>query len=289
MLNALSIFYAGVVLKVPMSGPGRAGSAIVDLMLGGLLAFGQRKVVPFCVVRVILGAVLYVGLSLYSGDFSSAPAQIALSGSLLALLWGTPGLGRVGLSSAVAVGYVLYTAFLLHSGTRVRSAETLLDAKEIEIIGETDVQGVNYFYHFKAPNDRWYLRRQALAKRENPVCDRWLVRPDKDAHFIIIGEDFPGQEPMDVGAYQTAVLSNLEKAATHVKILESGSLFENYEQSRRVHARATVMGLSIDYTFGLVVFGNKGFQFIGFASEAEFPSLAGEYQQMFDSLVIGEK
>jgi len=160
-------------------------------------------------------------------------------------------------------------------------------AKEIEIIGEADVQGANYFYHFKAPNDRWYLRNQELAKRENPICDRWLVRPDKDAHFLIIGEDFPGQ--MDVGAYQTAVLSNLEKAATHVEVLQTGSLFENYEQSRRVHARATVMGLSIDYTFGLVVIGNQAFQFIGFASEAEFPSLAGEYQQMFDSLTIGEK
>jgi hypothetical protein len=95
--------------------------------------------------------------------------------------------------------------------------------------------------------------------------------------------------PVIPGGYQTAVLENLKNAATNVEVLETGNLFENYEQSRRVHARATVMGLSIDYTFGLVVFGNQGYQFIGFASQAEFPSLAGEYQQMFDSLVIGEK
>jgi hypothetical protein len=291
ILNSLSIFYAGIAFKVPMSGPGRASSAIVDMILGCLLVLGQRKVVPFCMVRVVLGAVLFLGLSLYSGDYTSAVMQVALSGSLLGLLVGTPGLARLGVSSAVAVCYVLYAAFILHGGTRVRDAKALLAAREIEVIGPKDVTGVGYDYHFKAPNDQWFLRSQELAKRESPICDRWLVRPDKDAHFIVIAEDFVAQRSgaVDIDAYQTAVLANLKNAATKVDVLETGVLFERYDQSRRVHARATVKGLSIDYTFGLVVFRNQGFQFIGFASEAEFPSLAGEYQQMFDSLVIGEK
>jgi hypothetical protein len=287
MLNALSIFYAGAVLKVPVSGPGGASSAIVDLILGALLVLGQRKVVPFCMVRVVLGAVYFLGVSLYSGDYATAAMQCALSGSLIGLLWGRPGLARFVSSTALAAGYVLFAAFVLHGGTRARNAETLLAANEIEVIGEGKVRGVSYPYRFDAPNDRWFLRSKDLAKRENPVCDQWLVRPDKDAHFLIIAEDLP-QGSVDIAAYEAAVLRNLENAATKVVVLQTGSLFESYAPSRRVHARATMMGLSIEYVYGLVVLGNQGFQFIGFASEAEFPSLAEDYQRMFDSLVVGE-
>jgi len=183
---------------------------------------------------------------------------------------------------------VVFAAFVLHTGTRARNAEALVAAREIEVIGEAGVQGVGYYYHFKAPNALWYVRSQEVTKRENPVADRWLVRPDKDAHLIVIVENFEGGG-VDVDDYQNAVLENLKNAATNVEVLETGSLFEHYEQSRRVHARAVVMGLSIDYLYGLVVFGNQGYQFIGFAGGPEYASVAPEFQQMFDTLVIGER
>jgi len=288
ILNALSAFYAAIVLQVPLTGPSRSTSAVVDLILGGLLVLGRRKVVPFCVVRIVLGAVLFLGLSLNSGDVASAVMQLALSGSLLGLLLGSPGGARLVLSSAAAAAYVLFAGIVLHTGTRARSAEALLGSNEIEAIGEEGVRGVGYDYHFKAPNAQWYVRSQEVTKRENPVADQWLVRPDKDAHFIIVVETLQG-EGVDVGAYQNAVLENLKNAASRVEVLETGSLFEDYEQSRRVHVRAAVMGLSIDYTYGLVVSRDQGYQFIGFAGEPEFPSVAPEFQQMFDTLVIGER
>jgi hypothetical protein len=258
------------------------------MILGGLLVLGQRKVVPLCIVRVVLGAVLFLGISLYSRDIASAVMQLALSGSLLGLLSGTPGNARLALSSVVAAAYVLFAGLALHTGTRARNAEALLAANEIEVIAEAEVRGVGYDYHFKTPNAEWYVRSQEVTKRDNPVADQWLVRPDKDAHLIIIVETFPG-ENVDVGAYENAVLENLRKAASRVEVLKTERLFEDYDQSRRIHARAVVMGLSIDYTYGLVVFGDQGYQFIGFAGEAVFPSLAPEFQQMFDTLVIGEK
>jgi hypothetical protein len=84
------------------------------------------------------------------------------------------------------------------------------------------------------------------------------------------------------------VLDNLRNTATRVEVLETGKLFQDYEQSRWVRARAVVMGMSIDYTYGLVVFGDQGRQFIGFAGQGEFPAVAPEFQHMFDTLVIGE-
>ncbi len=288
ILNALTSFYTSFVLQVSLAGPNRFVSAVVDLILGGLLVLGQRKVVPLCIARVVLGAVFFLGMSIYSGDFASAAMQLALSGSLLGLLWGTPGSARLGLSSALAAAYVLSAGFFLHMGTRVRSAEALLSSKDIEVIGEAGVQGVAYDYRFEAPSALWYVRSQEVTKRENPVADQWLVRPDKDAHFIIIVESF-GEPGVDVADYQKAVLDNLKNAATRVEVLETGKLFEDYEQSRRVRARAAVMGMSIDYTYGLVVFGDQGYQFIGFAGQGEFLSVAAEFQHMFDTLVIGER
>ncbi len=288
ILNALTAFYTSVVLQVALAGPSRSTSAVVDLILGGLLVLGQRKVVQLCIVRVVLGALLFLGLSIQSGDAASAVMQLALSGSLLGLLLGRPGSARLGLSSVVAAAYMLFAGFGLHLGTRARSAEALLASKDIEVIGEDGVQGVAYDYRFDAPNPLWYVRSQAITKRENAVADQWLVRPDKDAHFIIIVESFGGQA-VNVADYQDAVLGNLKNAASRVEVLETGQLFENYEQSRRVRARAAVMGMSIDYTYGLVVFGDQGYQFIGFAGQGEFPSVASEFQHMFDTLVIGEK
>jgi hypothetical protein len=74
-----------------------------------------------------------------------------------------------------------------------------------------------------------------------------------------------------------------------VEVLETGQLFENHEHSRRVRARAALMGMSIDYTYGIVIHGDQGYPFIGFAGQGEFPSVAPEFQHMFDTLVIGER
>ena len=250
---------------------------------------GQRKVVQLCIVRVVLGALFVPGAfdpvrgRRLRGD--AARAQRVSSGTALGQAGERPAraeLGRCrGLScSSPASDFTL--------GTRARSAEALLASKDIEVIGEDGVQGVAYDYRFDAPNALWYVRSQAITKRENAVADQWLVRPDKDAHFIIIVESFGGQA-VNVADYQDAVLGNLKNAASRVEVLETGQLFENYEQSRRVRARAAVMGMSIDYTYGLVVFGDQGYQFIGFAGQGEFPSVASEFQHMFDTLVIGEK
>jgi hypothetical protein len=261
----------------------------VDAVLGGLLVLGQRRVVSFCIVRVGLGALLALGLSLYSGGAATAAVmQLALSGALLGLLWRRPGSARLALSSVVATASVLLAAFVLHTGGRTRSAEELLAANEIEVIDEGNVRGAAHDYRFEAPNARWYVRSREVVKRENPIADRWLVRPDKGAHFVIVVETLSG-EGVDVGDYQNAVLESLENAATRVEVLDTGNLLEEYEQSRRVRARAVVSGLSIDYTYGLVVFRHRGYRFIGFAGEREFPSVAPEFQHMFDTLVLVER
>ena len=188
VLNAISVLFAEIALNLPASG---LASSVVDLILGALLIVGVRKVIPFCLLRVILGGILYLGWSLFAGDMITALGQVALSGAVLGLLVGTPSPARVWASGAVAAIFLGYVALLLHAGTRARSSEALLASDEIQVIDQGDIEGLGFEYYLKVPNEQWFLRSEEATKRENPVADRWLVRPDRDAHFIVIAERFP--------------------------------------------------------------------------------------------------
>ena len=92
---------------------------------------------------------------------------------------------------------------------------------------------------------------------------------------------------IDVALYEKAVLDNLKNAAKNFELLESKQLWEHHQQSRYVRARALVQGLSVDYSYGIVVFQDMGYQLIGFASETEFPAVEAEFRAIHDSVVIG--
>ena len=151
-----------------------------------------------------------------------------------------------------------------------------------------NVQGLGFAYHLKAPNEQWFLRSDAVTKRDNPLADRWLIRPDRDAHFIVVAEQLPAMD-IDVALYEQAVLDNLKNAAKSFERLESKQLWEHDPQSRFVRAKALVQGLRVDYSYGIVIFQDMGFQFIGFASQTEFAAVEAEFRAIHDSVVIGER
>lgn len=94
---------------------------------------------------------------------------------------------------------------------------------------------------------------------------------------------------IDVANYEKAVLQNLENVATSLQLLETRQLWEHLPQSRLVRARATLRGLSIDYVYAIVVNQDVGYQFIGFASQTEYPAVEAEFRQIHDSVVIGAR
>ena len=193
-----------------------------------------------------------------------------------------------GASATAAVGVLLTTVGLLYNGTRIRSPDALLASNEIEIIAAGNVQGLGFVYHLEAPNEHWFLRTDAVAKQDNPLADRWLVRPDRDAHFLVVAEQFPASN-IDVALYETAVVDNLEAATKSFEVLESKQLWEHDPQSRLVRARALIQGLNVEYAYGIVVFEDLGFQLIGFASQTEFPAVEAELRAIHDSIVIGAR
>jgi hypothetical protein len=75
----------------------------IDVLIGISLARGSLKWRPWAVLRCVLGAVFYGGMSAAKGEWFEAGFTVAYTGSLLLLLLGTPGKART-IVGAVAAG-----------------------------------------------------------------------------------------------------------------------------------------------------------------------------------------
>jgi hypothetical protein len=75
----------------------------IDVLIGISLVRGNLKYRSWAVVRCVLGALVYGGLSAAKGQAIEAGFTVAFTGSLLLLLLGTPGKGRT-IAGAVAAG-----------------------------------------------------------------------------------------------------------------------------------------------------------------------------------------
>jgi hypothetical protein len=109
VLNSLAILFA-MSKGVKLAGP--PVSAIVDMIVGGMLIAGAAKALKWAQVRTVLGAIIFPIIILASqGSTTMAFVQIAFSGALLALLLGDAGTLRIGVAMtflglymAVAIG-----------------------------------------------------------------------------------------------------------------------------------------------------------------------------------------
>lgn len=139
-------------------------------------------------------------------------------------------------------------------------------------------------YELTAPDGNYFLRTQEAAQKDNPLADRWLVRPDLDAHILIIAERVEGAD-LSPEHYARAVA---EAAASNhrLELLSSEVLPSRPNEGRLLHGKANVNGLAIEYFFGCFARGEQAFQVITFASQDQFPALATSFRKAIDSFVL---
>lgn len=272
--------------KDPFSSPGRSIlPALIDVFIGISLLSKNKKVLPWAILRAALGLVIFVAIRAVQGDVFLAVMQMAVSGSLLLLLVGDAGKPRIAVGGALFGIYGLLS--LVGIGAEVTGQNPLASliqgaSGQLEAQPARNVTGEASHYQLTTPSDKWRLRTREAAQKDNPLADRWLTRPDLDAHVIVIAEKIPGGTILP-DALTDAVIENAKKSSTEFKLLDRQPLRTNPEQGRIVRTQSTVNGMAIESVVGVVGYYEHGFQIVAFARRASFAAVEAELRSIVES------
>jgi hypothetical protein len=154
--------------------------------------------------------------------------------------------------------------------------------EDLEPAPAREVVGVAYPYRVTAANDRWHLRKADAAKKDQPLADRWLVRPDRAARVIVIAEQVPGHR-LPIDAYADEVEANARRGAQNYTRILRTPLASDPTNGRFLHATMAIDGVELEYYYGIVTAGERGFQIVGIIERTGFSTAGEEIKQLIDS------
>ncbi|MDC0720973.1 hypothetical protein [Nannocystis bainbridge] len=263
-------------------------AALIDVALGVSLLSGSTGAVTLSIVRVGLGLVLFTLLRALTGEWLAAGMQVGVSLAFLLLLVGHAKRVRIGLAALLFGLYLALESFGLYILVTGQNplAHAVMSARG-ELTGEPagDVVGGLVDYRLRAPSDRWYLRTDEAARRDNPLADRWLVRPDLDAHILIIAERVP-DTMVPLAPFVDTVVGNMRSAASNFELIDSAPLPGHLDTGKLLHMRASVDGQDVEYLAGLVTAYGSAFQLIGFTGARNFAAVEPELRAAIESFVL---
>jgi hypothetical protein len=267
--------------------------AFIDVLIGISLLAGSKRFIPLALVRVVLGLIIMT-LSQGLGNPALAVLQAILSGAFLMLLIGDASKPRMAVGSALFGMYALIAMINVTAPITGKNPLAVWFQSMGGDIGREPagvVTGASSKYRLHAPSDQWYLRKAVAARKDNPLSDQWITRPDRDAHIIVINEHAPNAV-VDVDLYADAVENSI-KTNMRGTIVSREPVKENPAIGRILHAKVTVSGLPLEYYFGLFARGDRAFQVIAFAHQDNFPELADELMRAITTFelpaVVAEK
>jgi hypothetical protein len=264
------------------------GLAIVDLIVGLALLSGRKSVLAWvAIVRVVLGLIVLTALQATQDPFL-AVMQLAVSSSYLLLLIGNASTPRMAFGGTIFGVYAVISLVGLGStATGIRSTAELLQtlSGQIEHAPAGVVTGVSSHYRLHAPSERWHLLKPAAAKRHNALADRWLTRPDLDAHVLVVAEKMPGKRIL-ADPLADAVIANSKLKATKFELLEREPLRTHPQAGRLIHTRTTTSGLEIEGLTGTVAIYEHGYQIVAFAPRKSYPELEAELRSIVESFEL---
>jgi len=272
----------------PLTSPGRnIIPALIDVGIGISLLTGNRKLLPWAVVRVVFGLVILTALQAFKDPFL-AVMQVLVSGSLLLLLVGEAGKPRMAVGGALFGFYALVNVLGLSAsitGTNPIAALAWTARGDIEREPAGVVTGDASHYRLRAPSDAWHVRKPESAKKDNPLADRWISRPDLDAHVIVIAEKVPGMLVLP-DALADAVIQNGKSAATAFELVGRAPLRTHPENGRLVHTRSTTSGIEIESLTGVIATYEHGYQVLAFAPKTAFAKAEPELRAFVESFEL---
>lgn len=271
------------------TGGGMAGgvvSIVLDFLVGSTLLMGQAKYLGLAKVRIALGLVAFTALHMFNGNPVMAICQIVFSTGLVLLVFGKPGIPRIaigaGAASLVLVLEVLGLLGVAVGGSFLRSAAY---SGQLESTAATVVQGEKYQYHLTPSSTKWFVRKAEYAHKDNALADRWLVRPDKDAHIFVIGEKLQDDVRVDMDRFADVIAQTARRAASKFTVVATEPL-STLVASRLLEVKMSSKGQNLHGYYGLFAREPYIYQVIGLVSEQEFSSISLELKESVSSFEL---
>lgn len=146
------------------------------------------------------------------------------------------------------------------------------------------VLGVASPYAITAPSDRWHLRKPGPAQADNPDVDRWLARPDTNAHIAVIVEDEDEDGlPVDLAEYAEVIRESLQEDMPGAVIGPPRPLAGHARDGRTIHVEGLEDGHPIVLDIGLFVAGRRAFQVVGTAFKPFYPKVEADLRRAIES------
>jgi hypothetical protein len=286
LVNALAVVAeAALHASSTMPGHTRIVAAIHDIVIGTMLMRGERKVLRWTIFRVCAGAAVFVSMGLTQSDYVGAGFQAAFSAALLMVLIGTPRRPRIVASVALFSMLMLVDTVALvglAAGRNFLATPLLALRGELERAPER-LTGAQRPWAMTTPRG-WYLRPAAVAHKDNPLADRWLTRPDLDAHIMVISERIEGGLPLDPDVLARFVLENARRRSDRLEVIEQGT-FPQPAGARMLHVVKTFDKMELELLYGLVASGSDAYQIVTFAPRRTFGDARPELEAAIASFV----
>lgn len=262
----------------------------IDIVLGVMLLAKRKRAVPLAILRVV-AALMVFGLAqllvirVESVDPLDLLWLLMGSGGLLLLL------ARNAKKTHMLIGMVLFGIHTLVrlwgmavNLTGIHPLATFIETSSGDINGEpvTNLIGKVVPYKLTLPSDKWYLRTDKAIVEDNSGADRWISRPDVDAHVMVVVEDAP-----------TAALIPDKYADTTVKAFKEQRYVSHRERSPlRTHPergrlqKLEVLAQRTEWFVGTVSTYQRGFIIYAFAPRNVFDSLESELRGIVESFEL---
>ncbi len=278
ILNALLVAAEKVIVPQAggsgfLSGPTMLPSIVIDAALGISLLSGSTRYQTLAIVRCVLGLILFSALHLAEGEVLAMGFQFAFSCGLLMLMVGTPSLLRRGVAlSGVGLCVLFEVAglYALGTGGDLLGLQGLAISANTDDIADGTLQGQKFHFQMERPGESWRLRKDADARRDNPLADRWLIDTRSGAHIIIIGEKLPANAQVSMDRFADLVTGNLRKAVKNFHAdSPTCSTFMNLPACD-IQATGRVQGVEVDYQIRLLSAPDTIYQIIALGPSKSF-------------------
>lgn len=155
---------------------------------------------------------------------------------------------------------------------------------EGEPVRRVDGKALPYSLTLASAN-KWFLRNEAAAHKDNADADRWLVCPDKNAHVVTIVEEValgPDQY-LDMGKMESFVIDNMRKNVQKYTVHRTTYLSRPIN-GRLIHGTASIDGTDVELYHAIFIDDKRVYQVLAFSEKKYFPEMKGELDQVIQTM-----